>query len=82
MVSIYNIRKNTLSETPLLQVELRGLSTDTKPTKLAEGDIENGSVFVEMDTQDIYFYDSENNEWVIPTSEEVVEDVENDEEVI
>lgn len=35
-----------------------GLSTDTKPTNVA-----NGSVFVEMDTSTIYFYDLENVTW-------------------
>ena len=64
MVSIYSIRKNTLVEPATLQVELRGLSTDTKPTKLANGDIENGSVFIAIDTQEIYLYDAENEEWL------------------
>lgn len=36
-----------------------GLSTDQKPT---EG-IANGSVFIEMDTGKIYFYDLENTTW-------------------
>ena len=66
MITIYGIRKNTLSEKPLLQVELRGLSTDTKPKSLTDGDIDNGSVFIEIDTQDIYFYDKKSKEWVIP----------------
>ena len=35
-----------------------GLSTDVKPTDAA-----NGSVFVEMDTSTIYFYDLENETW-------------------
>ena len=69
MVSIYKIRKNTLGE-ETLQVELRGLSTDTKPTSLADGAIENGSVFIEIDTQNIYIYDGENNEWVNPDVDE------------
>lgn len=69
MVSIYSLKKNSLNEKPLLQVELRGLSTDTKPISLIDGDIENGSVFIEIDTQDVYIYDGENKEWVIPTDE-------------
>lgn len=36
-----------------------GLHDDSKPT---EG-ISNGSVFIEMDTGKIYFYDSENETW-------------------
>ena len=41
------------------EVELRGLSTDEKPTE----DIVNGTVFVEIDTGKIYMYDLENEEW-------------------
>lgn len=37
-------------------VELKGLSTDTKPT---EG-IAVNSLFVELDTLDIYYFDGEN----------------------
>ena len=70
MVSIYSIKRNTLSEENLLQVELRGLSTDDKPTSLKNGLIDNGSVFIEIDTQDVYIYDGENKEWVIPTNNE------------
>lgn len=36
-----------------------GLSTDTKPTT----HIVNGSVFIEMDTATLYFFDQENTEW-------------------
>ena len=70
MVSIYSIKNNTLDEENLLQVELRGLSTDNKPTSLTNGLIDNGSVFIEIDTQDVYIFDGENKEWVIPTDEE------------
>ena len=37
-----------------------GLSLDSKPT---EG-VSNGSVFIEMNTGKIYFYDAENAEWL------------------
>lgn len=40
-------------------IEYRGLSTDDKPTPL-----DNGAVFLEMDTGDVYLYDKENNEWL------------------
>ncbi len=36
-----------------------GLSTDTKPTEVA-----NGSVFLEMDTSKLYLYDAQNAEWI------------------
>ena len=40
--------------------EYYGLSTDTKPTFEK---IPNGSTFYEMDTGDIYMWDSENQTW-------------------
>ena len=58
MVSIFktdNI-KNT-EEGRIIYGELRGLSTDTKPTTLGEDEIGNGSVFIEIDTQKLSFYD-------------------------
>ena len=42
------------------EVELRVLSTDTKPTPPLEY---NGSVFIEMDTRKQYMYDGENQQW-------------------
>lgn len=44
-------------------VEIRGLSTDTKPSIEDLPDLTNGSVFIEIDTGKIYFYDAENNLW-------------------
>lgn len=46
-----------------VQVELRGLSTNTKPTETNGKKIDNGSTFIEMDTGKIYFYDLENEQW-------------------
>lgn len=63
MVSIYSIRKNTLSPTNLLQVEFRGSSQDDKPTTLKDGLVENGSVFIETDTGDVFIYDGESETW-------------------
>lgn len=41
--------------------DLRGLSTDTKPT----GDeVPNGSTFLEMDTSEVYIYDKANTTWL------------------
>jgi hypothetical protein len=40
--------------------ELRGLSTDTKPTEM----IGNGSVFLEMDTGKVFVYNADDEEWV------------------
>ena len=64
MVSIYktdNI-KNT-EEGRIIYGELRGLSTDTKPTKIGEDTVGNGCVFVEIDTQKLSFFDGSTQEW-------------------
>jgi len=42
-------------------MQLSGLSTDTKPT---EG-LATGSTFFEIDTCDLYFFDEENETWII-----------------
>lgn len=39
--------------------ELYGLSTDTKPTN-----VNNASVFYEMDTKKIFMFDEENSQWL------------------
>lgn len=39
-------------------VEGKCLSTDTKPT-----DVANGSCLIEMDTSDVYFFDEQNKTW-------------------
>ena len=45
--------------------ELRGLSDDEKPTvKIGNEEIGNGSVFIEMDTAKLYFYDKTTDDWV------------------
>lgn len=69
MVTIWSIKKNSLENEQKLMVELRGLSTDTKPTVLQTGEISNGSVFIEIDTQEVYLYDGENETW-LPEDEE------------
>lgn len=69
MVTIYSMRKNSLGEKTKLMVELRGLSTDTKPKSFTDGDIENGSVFIEMDTQDVYMYNAHSKQWIKPVEE-------------
>ena len=56
MITIY--RKDGISNNKN-ELEYRGLSTDTKPTQ----DIENGTIFIEIDTGKIYMYDLENQLW-------------------
>lgn len=41
-------------------IEAYGLSSDTKPTT----NIAQGSVFIEIDTSNAYFFNEANNTWV------------------
>ena len=64
MISIFktdNVR-NT-EEGQVIFAELRGMSTDTKPTQIGDKIIGNGSVFVEIDTEKLYFFDADSQEW-------------------
>lgn len=64
MVSIFktdNI-KNT-EEGRIIYGEFRGLSTDTKPITFGEDTVGNGSVFIEIDTQKISFFDDSTKTW-------------------
>lgn len=64
MVTIYNIDKNVKeNKKQTIYAELRGLSTDTKPTVIGQAYIGNGSVFIEMDTQKVFFYNATDNTW-------------------
>lgn len=64
MISIYkNTNVKTTKNGEVSSFELRGLSTDEKPTEINDNLIANGSIFVEIDTQKIYFFDEENQEW-------------------
>lgn len=62
MISIYNERAS-LNNTEDRILELRGLSTDTKPTNVG-----NGSIFLEIDTGDVYSFNKVNNTWYKITS--------------
>ena len=66
MITIYNTKKNILKDNKsYILTELRGLSTDEKPTEIETDLIENGSVFIEIDTGDVYIFDAENKEWIV-----------------
>lgn len=65
MVTLYkndNVRKTTDGQTTYC--ELRGLSTDTKPTEINGMTIGNGSVFIEIDTQEVFIFNETTQEWV------------------
>ena len=43
--------------------ELRGMSTENKPTTIDGKEIGNGSVFIEIDTQKLFFFDYDSKTW-------------------
>lgn len=46
-------------------IEFYGLSTDEKPKYDDSGaEIPNGSIFLEMDTLNVFFYDTVQNTWI------------------
>lgn len=65
MITIYKSENTEIKDegNVMSVVELRGLSTDTKPTKIGNKIIGNGATFIEIDTGKIYFYDLENEQW-------------------
>lgn len=49
-------------------LEFYGLSTDEKPMHDDNGaSIPNGSVFLEIDTLKVFFYETEKDEWITKT---------------
>lgn len=64
MISIYKIENTKLKpDDDYISAELRGLSTDTKPTEIGGKKIDNGSVFIEIDTGTVYFFDLDSKTW-------------------
>ena len=64
MTTIYSIQfEKNKEDGEYIICELRGLSTDTKPTKMGERFIDNGSAFIEIDTGKIFFYDLDSKTW-------------------
>lgn len=51
---------NTDDSTQWTGWDLRGLSSDSKPT---DSQVPNGSTFIEMDTKDVYIFDKQNTQW-------------------
>ena len=64
MVSIYKMEnRQTKDGKDYITGELRGLSTDTKPTKLSDAYIDNGTMFIEIDTGKLFLFDLDSNSW-------------------
>lgn len=60
MITVY--RENGLAMTTdgtLVEIEMRGLSTDEKPTE----NIVNGTVFIEIDTGKVFMFDGTSKTW-------------------
>ena len=53
----------TTKDKNYIRVEIYGLSTDTKPTQVGGNYVGNGSMYLEMDSGKIYFYDLANTQW-------------------
>lgn len=64
MTTIYSIQfTRNDDDKEYMITELRGLSTDTKPKKIGERYIDNGSAFIEINTGKIFFYDLSTETW-------------------
>ena len=64
MVTIYDIQfEKNKEDKEYIICELRGLSTDTKPTQVGERYVDNGSTFIEINTGKIFFYDLSTETW-------------------
>lgn len=64
MITLFKEEKTNIGEEETkITVELRGLSTDEKPTEYDGYIIDNGSTFIEIDTGKVYMFDLENEEW-------------------
>lgn len=64
MITIQTIERNKITPNDnVILTELRGLSTDEKPTEINGKTIDNGSTFIEINTGKIFLYDLENEQW-------------------
>lgn len=64
MISIYQ-KNNSITRKGMeaKEMELRGKSTDTKPTEIDDEVITNGTTFIEIDTGSVFVFDEDNQEW-------------------
>lgn len=64
MISLYKVENTKVkNDGEYLSAELRGLSTDTKPTEINGKKIDNGSIFIEIDTGKMFMYDLTSQTW-------------------
>lgn len=66
MITFYK-KIDTLTDKNEKEIEVRGLSLDSKPTTITidgeEQPLANGTTFIEINTGKIYLYDAENEQW-------------------
>lgn len=64
MVTIYKIENTRITpEGNYISADLRGNSTEEKPTEISGKKVDNGSTFLETDTGKLFVYDLENEQW-------------------
>lgn len=64
MITIYDIKlRQKRNKKNFIKGELRGLSTDAKPIVFEGKYIDNGSIFIEINTGKIFMFDLENEQW-------------------
>lgn len=64
MITIFKTDKiKSTDEGQTIYGELRGLSTDTKPTEIGNKTIGNGTTFIEIDTQNVFIYNEDTQQW-------------------
>jgi len=64
MISIYKMEnRQTVDNKEYISGEMRGLSTDTKPTKVGDKYVDNGTMFIEINTGKIFLYDLDSETW-------------------
>ena len=64
MVTIFKVEKKEMTkEGEKMIADIRGLSTDDKPTEMDNIKIGNGSTFIELDTQALFFFDESTKTW-------------------
>jgi hypothetical protein len=59
MIRELKIRQISFDDTPVYYKELAGLHDDTKPT----ASLATGSIYLEVDTGDVYAYDEDGVQW-------------------
>lgn len=64
MVTIYDVKlRQRRNKKNYIKGEFRGLSTDEKPIVFEGKYVDNGSIYIEIDTGKILMFDLENEQW-------------------